>query len=162
GALIRSTLDHGQIVACDVADAGVRHEEIEVVLGERPRRRQDDVGVAGGLVHCHGGRGRRTERARPPRRAAAPGAANDGGAVGGGGGRVGREGRGLAGKVTTGRIGPGPGVSISSANVAAGRSPSVSGSPRTRLRQRPWPSPRYGARPATSTAGVGNMAPPIA
>ena len=49
---------------------------------------------------------------------------------------------GLPAMQTSARTWPSPGVSISSASAATGSSPKCSGSPRTRLAQRPWRMPR--------------------
>ncbi len=73
----------------------------------------------------------------------------------------GTESTGLPASVIRARIWPSPGVSISSAIVVAGSIPLSSGRPRTRLRQRPFfARPTRRATLDTSTAGVGNMAPP--
>ena len=77
---------------------------------------------------------------------------------------LGVESAGLPATVKSARIRPSPGVSISSAMQAEGSSPKASGSPRTRLFQRPrrTPLPRPGAPWvfAGPTAERANIAPP--
>ncbi len=71
---------------------------------------------------------------------------------------------GLPDSVNSARIWPGPSVSISSASTATGSSAKSSGSPRTRLVQRPkrWPRPEPGGPEVfrAPAAALVNIAPP--
>ena len=126
-----------------VADREAVEDQVVLVALQRGRRRQDHVGVPGGLVEVDVDRDHEVQRRR------APGPARR---------RPGVDSTGLPAMVTIARIWPSPGVSISSRITAAGSSPPNSGMSRTRLRHTSWwPGPTIRRadrvdRPAPGTA----------
>jgi hypothetical protein len=99
-----------------VADREQVEDQVVVVALERRRRRQDHVGVPGGLVDVDVDGGHEVEPERPVQPLPS-----------------GVESTGLPATVSSARIWPSPGVSISSRSTDTGSSPPNSGSPRTRL-----------------------------
>ena len=137
----------GGRVADVVAHGEVVEREIVVRALRGRRRRQDDVGVPGGLVEVGVDADHEPERRRAPCRADPPSGADR---------------TGLPATVISARICPSPGVSISSASAASGSSPSPRDGPRPgcasgRSRSR---VPGSGGRGAGAVGPSGNIAPP--